>query len=111
MLKNAMATATTWAIALATTLWVTKWAMVRATRAIITNAVAAVAVILASAVAAAIFITAAATTIAQRCCPQRSHCSGCHHHPPLWHSNQTAMAWAIAVEAMATTMRVVGEQW
>ncbi len=94
-------------MALAKTLRVTKWAMARATRAIVTNAVAAAAVILASAVAAAVFIAAAATTIAQRRRPQRSHCSGCRHHPPLRHGNQMAMAWAMATEAMATATRVV----
>jgi hypothetical protein len=56
---------------------VTKWAMARATRAIVTNAIAAIADILASAVAAAVFIAAATTTIAQCCCSQRSNCSGC----------------------------------
>jgi hypothetical protein len=60
-----------------------KVGMVRATRAIITNAVAAVAIVLASAVMAAVFIAAAATAIAQHRCPQRSHCSGYRHHPPL----------------------------
>jgi hypothetical protein len=99
MLTNAMATATTWAMALAMTLqvtkwamaWVTgggvgkdamgdKWAMARATRVIVTNAAAA---ILASAVMSAIFIAAAAITIAQCHHPQHSHCSGCCHHPPL----------------------------
>jgi hypothetical protein len=98
-------------MALTKTLWVTKWARVRATRVIVTNAIAAVAVVLASAVMAAIFIAAAATTIAQRCCPQRSHCSSYRHHPPLWHSNQMAMAWVMATEAMATTMRVVDKGW
>ncbi len=78
---------------------------------IITNAVAAIAIILASAVTAAIFIAAATTTIAQRHRPQRSHCSGCCHHPPLRHSNQMAMAWAMVTEAMAMAMRVVNKQW
>ncbi len=68
-----MATATTRAMVLATTLRVTKWAMARATRAIVTNAVAAVAVVLAYAVVADILNAAAATTIAQRHRPQRSH--------------------------------------
>jgi hypothetical protein len=113
MLTNAMAMAmaTTWVIALATTLRVTKWAMARATRAIVTNAVGTVAVVLASAVVAAVFIAAAATTIAQCRRPQRSHCSGCHHHPPLRHSNRTAMVWAMATEAMAMATRVVDERW
>jgi hypothetical protein len=62
---------------------VTKWAMARATRAIITNAVAAVAVILSSAVTAAAVIAAAATTITKHHCSQCSHCSGCSHRPPL----------------------------
>jgi hypothetical protein len=44
-LTNAMATATTRTIALATTLRVTKWAMARATRAIVTNSVAAIAIV------------------------------------------------------------------
>jgi hypothetical protein len=44
-------------------LWVMKWAMARATRAIVTNAIAAVAVALSSAVTAAAVIAAAATTI------------------------------------------------
>jgi hypothetical protein len=87
MLTNAMAMATTWVMALATTLWVAKWAMVRATRAIVINAIGTVAVVLASAVVAAIFIAAATTTISQCRRPQLSHCSGCHHHPPLQHSN------------------------
>jgi hypothetical protein len=69
MLTNAMAKATTWAMALAMTLQVTKWAMARATKVIITNAVAAIAIVPASAVAAANFIAAADTTIAQRNCP------------------------------------------
>jgi hypothetical protein len=60
-------------MALAKTLWVTKSAMARATRVIVTNAVAAVAVVLASAVAAAVFIAAATTTIPQCHCPQHSH--------------------------------------
>jgi hypothetical protein len=72
MLKNAMATATTWAIALATTLWVTKWAMVRATKAIVTNTIAAILVALTFAVAAAVFNAAADTTIVQCHCPQRT---------------------------------------
>jgi hypothetical protein len=80
MLTNAIAMATTWAMALAMTLRVTKWAMARVIRVIVTNAVAAVAIVLASAVAAAAVDAAADTTIAQRCCPQRSHCSGCRHH-------------------------------
>jgi hypothetical protein len=83
MLTNAIAMATTWAMVLATALRVTKWAMAKVTRAIITNAIAAVAVVLASAVPATTVIAAANTMIAQRCCPQRSHCSGCCHHPPL----------------------------
>jgi hypothetical protein len=78
-----MVTATTWAIALVMMLRVTKWAMARATRVIVTNTIAPIAFILASAVAAALFITAADTTIAQCHCPQHSHCSGCCHHPPL----------------------------
>jgi hypothetical protein len=61
-----MATATTQVMTLATMLQVTKWAMARVTRAIITNAIAAIAVILPSADVAAVFIAAAATTIAQR---------------------------------------------
>jgi hypothetical protein len=96
-------------MALAKTLRVTKWAMARATRAIVINAVAAVAVVLAPPVAAAVFIAAAATTIAQRRRPQRSHCSVCCHQPPLQHSNQTTMAWAMAMEAMATATRAVDE--
>ncbi len=64
-------------------LQVTKWAMARATRAIVTNTVAAVAVVLSSAVMAAAAIAAAATTITQRHCPQCSHCSSCSHRPPL----------------------------
>jgi lysylphosphatidylglycerol synthetase-like protein (DUF2156 family) len=87
MLTNVMAMATTWVMALAMTLRVTKWAMGRATRAIVINNVGTVAVILASAVVAAVFIAAATTTIAQFCYPQRSHCSNCCHHPPLRHSN------------------------
>jgi hypothetical protein len=55
--------------------------------------------------------TAAATTIAQRHCPQCSHCSGYCHHPPLQHCNQTAMVWVMATEAMAMATRVVGKQW
>ncbi len=62
-----------WAIATATAavegsdnnqqnLRVTKWAMATTTRAIVTNAVAAVAVVLSSAVTAAAIIAAAATT-------------------------------------------------
>ncbi len=86
--------------------------MVRATRVIVINAIATVAVILASAVVEAVFIAAAATTITQCCRPQRSHCSGCCHHPPLGHSNQMAMAWVMVwgmvMEAMATATRVVG---
>jgi hypothetical protein len=70
--------------------------MARTIRALITNAVATVAVVLTSAVAAAIFIAAATTTITQRHCPQRSHCSGCQQRPPLQHHNQTAIAWAMA---------------
>jgi hypothetical protein len=58
----------------------------------------AIAVVLASAVATAVLNAAAATTIAQCHCPQRSHCSGCCHHPPLQHRNQMAMAWAMATE-------------
>ncbi len=54
-------------------LQVTKWAMARATRAIVTNAVAAVAVVLSSAVTAAAVIAAATTTITQRNRPQCSH--------------------------------------
>ena len=50
--------------------WVTKWAMAKATRAIVPNAVANVAVILSSAVTAAAVIAAAATTITQYHCPQ-----------------------------------------
>jgi hypothetical protein len=111
MLTNAMAMVTKWMMALAMTLQVTKWVMVRATRAIVINAVAAVALVLASTVAAAIFIIAAATTIAQRRRPQCSHCSGCHHLPPLRHINQTSMAWAMAMEAMAKVTRLVGERW
>jgi hypothetical protein len=53
------------------------------TRAIVTNAIGTVTVVLASAVMAVVFIAAATNTIAQCRCPQRSHCSGCHHHPPL----------------------------
>ncbi len=94
-------------MASATTLRVVKWVMERATRAIVTNAIATIAVVLASAVAAAVFIAAAATTIAKRCRPQRSHCSGCCHHPSLQHSNQKMMVWAMANEAMATGTRVV----
>jgi hypothetical protein len=97
-------------MAMATTLQVTKWAMAKATRAVVTNAVAAVAIVLASAVAAAIFIPAADTTIAQRCCPQRSHCSGCPHNPSLRRHNQTAMVWAMATEVVATVTRAVGKQ-
>jgi hypothetical protein len=74
-------------MALAKTLQVTKWVMARATRAIVTNAIAAVAVVLASTVAAAIFIAAATTTIAQRRHPLHSHSSGCHHQLPLQHGN------------------------
>jgi hypothetical protein len=84
-----------------------KVGMARATRAIITNAVATIAVSLASAVTAAIFIAAAATTIAQCHCPHCSHYSGCCHRPPLHHRNQTAIAWAMATEAMAMATRVV----
>ncbi len=80
---------------------VTKWAMARATRVIVTNAVAAIAVVLSSAVTAAAVIAAAATTITECHCPQCSHCSGCSHRPPLRH-NQTAMAWVMAMEAIAT---------
>jgi hypothetical protein len=111
MLTNAMAMATTWVMALATTLRVTKWAMARVTRAIVTNAVGTVAVVLASTVVAAIFIAAAITTIAQCHRPQLSHCSGCRHHPPLQHTNQTAMVWTVATEVMAMATRVVDEQW
>jgi hypothetical protein len=85
-----------------------------ATRAIVTNAVAVAAaatIVLASAKTAAILIAAAATTIAQRHRPQCSHCSGCHHHPPLQNRNQTAMVWAMAMEAIAMATRVAGEQW
>ncbi len=78
---------------------------------IVTNAIAAVAIVLASAVVASVFIATATTTIAQRHCPQHSHYSGCRHHPPLQHSNRTGMAWAMAMEAMATAMRVVDKQW
>jgi hypothetical protein len=78
-----MAMATTRAVALEMTWQATKWAMRRVTRAIVTNAVAAVALFLASTVTAAVFIAAAATTIAQHCCPHRSHCSGHRHHQPL----------------------------
>jgi hypothetical protein len=60
-----------------------QWAMVRATRAIVTNAFAAVAVILTYTVTAAVFIAAAATTIAQCHCPQHIHCSNCCYHPSL----------------------------
>jgi hypothetical protein len=98
-------------MALATTLRVTKWAMVRLTREIVTNTVASITIILAFAVVAANFIGAAATTIVQRRHPQHSHSSGCCYHPPLQHCNQTAMVWAMATEAMATAMRVAGEQW
>jgi hypothetical protein len=87
-----------------------KEGMARATRALVTNAVATVAIILASAVAAAIFIGAAATTVAQRCCPWGSHCSGCCHRPPLGHRNQMAIAWAIAMEAIAMATGVAGKQ-
>jgi hypothetical protein len=111
MLTNVMATATKRVMALATTWWVMKWAMVRAPWAIVTYAIAAIAAILASAVVEVIFIAAATTTVAQCCCPQCSHCSSCHHHPPLQHRNQMAMAWAIATEAIAMATRVVGEQW
>jgi hypothetical protein len=83
MLTNAIAMATTRVMALATTWQATQWAMARVTRVIVANAIAAVALDLTSAVATAVFIAAAATTIAQRCCSQRSHCSGCHHHSPL----------------------------
>jgi hypothetical protein len=93
-------------MALAKTLRVTKWAMARATRAIVTNAVDAVAFILAFAAVAAVFIAAAATTILQCRCPQHSHCSGCCHHPSLQHSNQTAMAWASGGQAIATMAMV-----
>jgi hypothetical protein len=78
-----MAMATTRAMALATILQVMKWAMAMVTRAIVTNAVAAVATVLAFAVMAAVFFAAAATTITQRHCPQHSNCSGCCHHPSL----------------------------
>jgi hypothetical protein len=77
-----------------------KVGMGRVTRAIVTNAVAAIAIVLASAVAAAIFIAAAAITIAQR------RISGCRHCPPLQHRNQMAIAWAMAKEAMAMETRV-----
>jgi hypothetical protein len=72
-----------------------KVGMAMVTRAIIINPVAAIAVVLTSAVNAAVFIAAATTTIAQHCC------SGCLHCPPLWHRNQMAIAWAMAMEAMA----------
>jgi hypothetical protein len=85
-------------MALAKMLRVMKWAMARATRAIVTNAGAVVAIVPASAVAAAIFIAAATTTIAQHRCPQHSHCSGCCHDPPLQHSNRMAVAWVMALE-------------
>jgi hypothetical protein len=104
MLTNVMAVATTWAMAVATILRVTKWAMAGATMSIVTNAVAAIAVVLASAVTAAVIIAAAATTITQCHCPQCSHCSGFCHHPPLQHYNQMAMVWAMAMKAMATLM-------
>jgi hypothetical protein len=106
-----MATATTQALALATLLRLTKWEMARAARAIVTNAFAAITIVLASAVAAAVFIAATNPTIPQRCCPQRSHCSGCCHHPPLQHCNQTAMAWVMVTEAMAMATRVAGKGW
>jgi hypothetical protein len=97
---------TTWGLAVATMWWVTKWAMARGTRTIVTNAVAAVTVVLASAVTAATVIAAAATTITQRHCPQCSHCSGCCHcPPPLQHCNQTVMVWVMAMEAMVTAAR------
>jgi hypothetical protein len=83
---------------------VAKWAMARATRVIITNAVASVVVVLSSAVMAAAVIAAAATTITKRHCPHCSHCSGYSHCPPL-RRNQTAMAWAMAMEAIATATR------
>jgi hypothetical protein len=86
------------------------WAMARATRSIVTNAIAAVAIVLASAVMAAVTIAAAATTITQSHCPPCSHCSSCCHHPPLQQRNQKAMAWAMSMEVMAMVMRVAGEQ-
>jgi hypothetical protein len=114
MVTNVMAMATTWVMALATTWRATKWAMAMVTRAIVTNAVAAVAavaLVLTSTVGAAVFIAAAATTIAQRRCSQRSHCSGCRHRHPLLHRYQMTMALVMAKVAMATATRVVGEQW
>ncbi len=64
-------------------LWVTKWAIARASSVIVTNAVAAVAIVLSSAVTSAAIIAAVTTTITQHHCPQCSHCSGCSHCPPL----------------------------
>ena len=55
-------------------LWVTKWAMVRSTRAIVTNAIAVIAV----------GLTVAATTITPCHCLQCSHCSICSHRPHLF---------------------------
>jgi hypothetical protein len=76
MVTNAMVMATTRVMALAMTWWVMKWAMLRVTRAIVTNDIAAVSVIFTSAVVEAVVIAAAATAIAQCHCHQSSHCSG-----------------------------------
>jgi hypothetical protein len=78
-------------------------------KAIVTNTIAAIAIVLATTVTAANCIAAADTTIAQCRCPQRSHYSGCRHHPPLQHRNQMAMVWVMVTEAMATVTRVAGE--
>jgi hypothetical protein len=86
-----------------------KASMARATRGIVTNPVATITIVLASAVAAVVFTTATATTITQHCFPQRSHNSGCRYCPALQHHNQTAIAWAMATEAMAMAMRVAGK--
>jgi hypothetical protein len=77
-------------MALATTSWVIKWVMARATKVIVINAIAAVTIVLTSAVAAAIFIAAADTIIAQCHCPQRIYCAVT---VAITHLFNTAIKW------------------